>query len=117
MTKEETRPPPEIGPEVRSDDVHYPALEIDYALYEEMLKDSQWNDEQKREFIETMWSVIVSFVDLGFGIHPAQQAQTECEQVEDRSSVVADDLVSSWDDANDQSDANRKTEHFDREAS
>ena len=51
----------------------YPALEIDYALYERLLAESDWSDEQKREFIETLWSIVVQFVDLGFGIHPLQQ--------------------------------------------
>jgi len=50
------------------------ALTIDYDLYARYLEDSDLSDDQKREFIETLWSVIVSFVDLGFGIHPLQQA-------------------------------------------
>ena len=29
---------------------------------------------EKREFLEALWSIIVAFVDLGFGIHPVQQA-------------------------------------------
>ncbi|MEO0384155.1 MAG: hypothetical protein AAF234_11455 [Pseudomonadota bacterium] len=57
----------------------YPALEIDYDLYMKMLEDSEWNDDQKREFIETMWSIIVSFVDLGFGNHPVQQANGDVD--------------------------------------
>ncbi len=30
-------------------------------------------DDQKRELIETLWSIVVAFVDFGFGIHPVQQ--------------------------------------------
>ncbi|MFN3171255.1 MAG: hypothetical protein ACE37E_11240 [Hyphomicrobiales bacterium] len=110
MTQEKTKPPPHSDPS-------YPALEIDYELYMRMLEDSEWNDEQKREFIETMWSIIVSFVDLGFGVHPVQQAQDACAQIEDRSGVGADDLVSSWDEANSEKDSDQGADCLDKEAS
>lgn len=59
----------------------WPALTIDYALYEQYLDDADLSEEQKREFIETLWNIIVSFVDLGFGVHPLQQATSDgCEQ-------------------------------------
>jgi hypothetical protein len=45
-----------------------PTLSIDWELYAELLSESDLADEEKREFIETLWSLIVSFVDLGFGI-------------------------------------------------
>ncbi len=52
-----------------------PTITLDYALYESYLNDSDLSDEQKIEFIDTLWNIIVSFVDLGFGVHPSQQAQ------------------------------------------
>ena len=58
----------------------YPTLEIDYALYEEYLDGSDLNDEEKREFLDVLWNIIVNFVDLGFGVHPVQQVQTACGQ-------------------------------------
>lgn len=58
-----------------------PALTIDYELYEQYLDDSDLSEAQKREFLETLWNIIVSFVDLGFGVHPLQQAASDkCEQ-------------------------------------
>ncbi len=54
-------------------DTRLPSLTIDYDLYARFLEDSGMSDAQKKEFIETLWSVIVSFVDLGFGMHPLQQ--------------------------------------------
>lgn len=50
-----------------------PALGIDYACYEQYLAESGWNDAQKKAFLDTLWSIIVAFVDLGFGVHPIQQ--------------------------------------------
>ena len=31
------------------------------------------SDEEKRVFLETLWSILMQFVDLGFGIHPVQE--------------------------------------------
>lgn len=49
------------------------ALSFDAQEYCHFLADCDWTDEQKREFIETLWQIIVSFVDLGFDLHPIQQ--------------------------------------------
>ena len=57
-----------------------PCVEIDYERYEEYLETSDLSDEQKRQFIAALWNVIVGFVDLGFGVHPVQQAQEVCGQ-------------------------------------
>jgi len=70
----------------------WPLLTIDYALYEKVLEDSNASDEEKREFIETLWNVIVNFIDLGFEIHPLQQA---CEQPLDLSTLELSDVLES----------------------
>lgn len=49
-------------------------LAIDWTLFENHLSGSDLTEEQKREFLETIWYIVVSFVDLGFGIAPVQQA-------------------------------------------
>ena len=54
-----------------------PILKIDYALYQHYLDDSDLNENEKQEFLDTIWSIIVSFVDLGFGVHPVQQVLGE----------------------------------------
>lgn len=51
-----------------------PSVSIDWELYASYLEESDLSDEQKRDFIETLWSIVLAFVDLGFGIHPTQQA-------------------------------------------
>lgn len=50
-----------------------PAVRIDYERYERFLEDGDLSDEQKRRFLDALWSMIVGFVDLGFGVHPAQE--------------------------------------------
>jgi hypothetical protein len=66
-----------------------PSIEVDYERYAKMLDASDLNEDQKREFLETLWQVIVQFVDLGFGVHPLQAVQsddlTDSFNAEDRS--------------------------------
>jgi len=33
-----------------------------------------WNATQRDEFLNTLWNVIVCLIDVGYGVHPAQQA-------------------------------------------
>lgn len=59
-----------------------PVLTFDVALYQHYLDDSGLSEEQKRDFLEVLWSLMVSFVDLGFGIDPVGLA---CGQNEESS--------------------------------
>ena len=73
-----------------------PILHIDYALYERHLKDCGLSEAEKQAFLESLWDIIVGFVDLGFGVHPLQQASSDgCEQDLDLSSLMATDVISS----------------------
>jgi hypothetical protein len=49
-------------------------LTIDYEYYQTFLDDMDVPVEQKRELIQTIFSIVVQFVDLGFGISPECQA-------------------------------------------
>lgn len=51
-----------------------PALELDSAHYQQFLDDADITDAQKRELIETLWTIVIQFVDLGFGIEATQRA-------------------------------------------
>lgn len=52
----------------------YKTLKLDIDYYQSLLDDVDISDEQKREFIETMWMIMVQFVDMGFGIEATQLA-------------------------------------------
>lgn len=73
-----------------------PVLTLDVALYEDCFENSELTDEQKREFLEALWVIIVGFVDLGFDIHPVQQAwQAEgCEQIDENTGIRLSTLLS-----------------------
>lgn len=77
MTDNSTQIGMYIGQE--PDHPHYPRLEIDYELYDEYFEGSGASEEQKRAFLDTLWEIMVAFVDMGFGIYPVQQAQELAE--------------------------------------
>ncbi len=73
-----------------------PALKLDVERYEKMLNDCDLTEEQRQEFLETIWTIIVGFVDLGYDIHPLQQASSEeCGQDLDLTSFMAENVISS----------------------
>jgi hypothetical protein len=74
-----------------------PTLTIDWELYASYLEESDLDDDQKREFIETLWSIVVSFVDLGFGIDPTQQV---CGKNSNDGIFLPADVISSLDNSN-----------------
>lgn len=69
---------PAAAPGLSFDGQTLPVVRIDYEKYERLLEGADITEEDRREFIETMWSIICEFVALGFGVHPVQQAQKTC---------------------------------------
>jgi hypothetical protein len=67
------------GP-MAADEPFYPPLKLDVARYEELLADFDMSEEERAALLEAMWNVVVSFVDLGFDLHPLQQIATAEEQ-------------------------------------
>jgi len=54
-------------------DTHYKTLTLDVDYYQSILDDVDVPEDKKQELIESLWQIVDSFVDLGFGIHPLQQ--------------------------------------------
>lgn len=50
----------------------YKALTLDLALYEQYLDSPDLTNDQRREFLEALWTIIVCFVDLGVEIRPEE---------------------------------------------
>lgn len=59
-----------------------PSLNIDWEVYAAMLDSSDMPLEQQKELIETLWSIVVSFVDLGFDLNPVQQICGEHQELD-----------------------------------
>lgn len=48
------------------------SLRIDWDRYHQILATSDLSQAEQKALIETLWSIMVSFVDLGFKLHPLQ---------------------------------------------
>ncbi|WJY21575.1 hypothetical protein QTA57_17910 [Fontisubflavum oceani] len=68
-----------------------PSLFVDWEVYAAMLEDSDMPLDQQKELIETLWSIVVMFVDLGFDLNPVTQICGEDDLGLDAESA---DLVS-----------------------
>ena len=71
----------------------YPTLEIDYEYYEQYLDDSDLNDQQKQEFIATIASIMLAFVDMGFGISFTQKPIEEGDILSENTPHLTADLI------------------------
>ena len=68
-----------------------PSLSVDWEVYAAMLEDSDMPLDQQQELIETLWSIVVMFVDLGYDVKPVLQSCGEDQEALDQDSS---DLVS-----------------------
>ena len=68
-----------------------PSLTIDWEVYAAMLEESDLPLDKQKELIETLWSLVVMFVDLGFDLNPVRQI---CGEDEEALSDDPPDLVS-----------------------
>lgn len=51
-----------------------PRLEVDLACYLPLFEDEAISDEDKMALLKSLWSIIMSFAQIGWGVHPVQQA-------------------------------------------
>lgn len=58
------------------EETKFGTLRLDVDYYQALLDDLEIPEDKKREMIETLWQIVVSFVSLGFDVHPLQQAET-----------------------------------------
>ena len=65
----------------------FKALTLDIDTYQALLDDPELSDDQKREFLETIWSIVVQFVDMGFGVEATQLALNANEAPRDPNPV------------------------------
>lgn len=50
-----------------------PTMKVDVERYQKYLDDSDMSAAEKEEFLQTLWQIMMSFVELGYGVHPLQE--------------------------------------------
>jgi hypothetical protein len=50
-------------------------MPLDINKYRKYVDDFDLTEEQKTELLQTVWSIMESFADSAFGLHPVQQCQ------------------------------------------
>ncbi|MBY3517082.1 hypothetical protein HFN76_33660 [Rhizobium laguerreae] len=49
-----------------------PVVTVDVDRYQFWLDGTELSSPQKEEVMQSLWSIVMTFVELGFGIHPVQ---------------------------------------------
>ena len=70
---------------VLSSPAHAGRLALDEQKYLEHVKNCALSDAQQREYLQILWSIMATFVELGFGLDSVQQALPALEHAERRS--------------------------------
>lgn len=72
---------------------------FDYERYAYLLNDTGLSDEDKQDILSALWAIITEFVQMGFGIHPIQEAYSENQkergQIEVSCPVLTASVVNS----------------------
>lgn len=55
------------------------SISVDIQKYAVYLEGSGMSETDQTAFLESLWSIIVNFVDLGYGVHPLQQVVENAE--------------------------------------
>ena len=77
-------------PLVPEDGDTFLALRLDVEAYVHHLAETDWTEEQKREFIEALWQIIVGIIDLQYPLsQPAKSARLLKTLDEESPSVIA----------------------------
>lgn len=69
------------------------AIKVDVAKYQAWLDDPALSDQQREQIIEALWTIIMCFVDLGFGVSPLENACGEVAESEGSCGHPAQDVV------------------------
>ena len=82
--------PPEREPNAR------PKVQFDWRDWLPYLAASDASEDQKRELIETVWAIVLTFVDLGWEVEAASEAsEKNCGQSFDLTAALMSAVVQS----------------------
>lgn len=69
-------------------------IKVDVERYQSYLDDTGMTDQQKKDFLQAMWLVMMSFVEMGFDVHPIQHVCGKASPIGNESSTRELDKVS-----------------------
>lgn len=55
-----------------------PAFTVDFEEFAHFFEDEDMSEDEARAFLKLYWEIACELMSLGFGFHPAQQAQKAC---------------------------------------
>lgn len=73
-----------------------PVITVDYEHYVYFLADTDWTEEQKQEYLQTIWNITCELVSLGIGVHPLQQIENGCGKIptnSEQSELLTPDML------------------------
>lgn len=70
-------------------------LKVDIERYQSYLDETDMMPAQKEEFLQAMWLIMMSFVELGFEVHPLQEVCGKDDQSDTQSALGAPDGLQS----------------------
>ena len=68
-------------------------IKVDVERYQSYLDDTSMTDQQKIDFLQALWLVMVSFVELGFEVYPIQHVCGKASSIGNESSARELDTV------------------------
>ncbi|MEX3314816.1 hypothetical protein [Sulfitobacter sp. PS-8MA] len=63
-----------VVPFIRPTNLNHDDGRPDFRVYEPDLERFGLTPAQREEFVKVLWTILVGFVDLGYGIHPTQHS-------------------------------------------
>ena len=66
-----------------------PRVSIDYQRYKEMLDDTDLTQDQRKEFIETLWAIIVECITMGVEVLPFDDPSNTLHEDKNNKSLVS----------------------------
>lgn len=69
-------------------------IKVDVERYQFYLDDTGMTDQQKKDFLQAMWLVMMSFVEMGFEVHPIQYVCGKASSIGNETSASELDAVS-----------------------
>lgn len=72
-----------------------PVLTVDTDKYQALLDEAGFTEQEREAYLQSLWTLVVTFVELGFGVHPLQEVCGQDETSDIEALATAFDQVDS----------------------